>query len=202
MTSRTAPLFDLFCHPETPAGPTLGISAIARRRSAGYLELRYVLRANLAALSLPAGLTPGRSHGLWRHTCFEAFVCRADETDCLEYNLSPSGDWAAYAFTGYRAGMSEPAMAEPPEIAVNVHSDSVLELLAVVGLAPLCGSGGFEILRIGLSAVIETVQGEVSYWALRHGLGGPDFHDRASFMLEIEPGAATAHARPRFGRRG
>ena len=46
-----------------------------------------------------------RTDGLWRHTCFEAFIAAAVRPEYWEYNLSPSGAWAAYHFTGYRAGM-------------------------------------------------------------------------------------------------
>ena len=46
-----------------------------------------------------------RTDGLWRHTCFEAFICRRATGEYWEYNFSPSGAWAAYQFSGYRAGM-------------------------------------------------------------------------------------------------
>jgi hypothetical protein len=40
-------------------------------------------------------------------------------------------------------------------------------------------------LRIGLSAVIEGKDGALSYWALRHAPGKPDFHHRRAFALEL-----------------
>jgi hypothetical protein len=39
--------------------------------------------------------------------------------------------------------------------------------------------------RLGLSAVIETVDGFFSYWALAHPSDKPDFHHPDSFILEL-----------------
>ena len=52
-----------------------------------------------------------RTDELWRTTCFEAFV-RTDG-GYVEYNLSPSGAWAAYRFDGYREGMRGLEIAPP-----------------------------------------------------------------------------------------
>jgi hypothetical protein len=41
-------------------------------------------------------------------------------------------------------------------------------------------------LRIGASAVIEDDGGALSYWALRHPPGKPDFHHPDAFALELE----------------
>jgi hypothetical protein len=39
---------------------------------------------------------------------------------------------------------------------------------------------------LGLSAVIEDLDGVLSYWALRHPPGKPDFHHPDTFALEID----------------
>ena len=41
-------------------------------------------------------------------------------------------------------------------------------------------------LRLGLCAVIEEESGVLSYWALKHRPGRPDFHHPDGFVLEIE----------------
>lgn len=46
-------------------------------------------------------------------------------------------------------------------------------------------------LLLGLSAVIEENDGAVSYWALKHPPGPPDFHDANTFILEWEPHVAA-----------
>jgi hypothetical protein len=43
------------------------------------------------------------------------------------------------------------------------------------------------IERIGLSAVIEDVDGGLSYWALAHPSDKPDFHHPDSFALTLPP---------------
>jgi len=40
-------------------------------------------------------------------------------------------------------------------------------------------------LRLGLSAVVEDADGELSYWALRHPPGKPDFHYTDAFALQL-----------------
>ena len=63
-------------------------------------------RARCSALLVPAPAPPVRTDGLWRHTCFEAFIAPAGSSEYWEYNFSPSGAWAAYHFTAYRTGMT------------------------------------------------------------------------------------------------
>jgi hypothetical protein len=41
--------------------------------------------------------------------------------------------------------------------------------------------------RLGLSAVIEDISGGMSYWALAHPPGRPDFHHADGFALEFSP---------------
>jgi hypothetical protein len=40
-------------------------------------------------------------------------------------------------------------------------------------------------LTLALSAVIEDEDGVLSYWALKHPAGKPDFHHRDAFALEL-----------------
>ena len=42
-------------------------------------------------------------------------------------------------------------------------------------------------LRLGASAVIETADGALSYWALAHPAGRPDFHHADGFALDLAP---------------
>lgn len=135
------------------------------------LWLAYRIRGTIEDIVLPGkGAAP-----LWQHTCCEAFVARKAGTAYDEFNFSPSGDWAAYAFTAYRRG--EPRSVPDPRIAVRAGAD-LLELEARVGVPA-------EPLVLGLSAVIEERGGARSYWALRHAPGKPDFHHRAAFALEL-----------------
>jgi len=40
-------------------------------------------------------------------------------------------------------------------------------------------------LSLALSAIVEDDSGKLSYWALRHPPGEPDFHHPDAFALEI-----------------
>lgn len=141
------------------------------RRDGPNLELRYVIEGRLDRVRLPR---PGEVP-LWRHTCFEAFVGGPGER-YREFNFSPSGAWAAYAFRAYRdGGPLQDAALDP--ITVR-RADDRLHLDAMVPIG--------EGKRIGLSAVIEEIDGRLSYWALRHPAAQPDFHHPASFALELQ----------------
>ncbi|HKY91696.1 MAG TPA: hypothetical protein VJM11_11685, partial [Nevskiaceae bacterium] len=61
------------------------------------------------------------------------------------------------------------------------------ELSAEFSIAELAELAAAPGLRAGACAVIETVDGGLSYWALAHGGERPDFHDPASFSLRIGP---------------
>ena len=148
----------------------------------GGLSLAYRLRGRLAELGIPAPRPAGAADGLWEHTCFEAFISIPGKPAYREFNFSPSGQWAAYSFLGYRQRDESAAPGPAPEISVRRHADG-LELDAV--LAPELLSGG--PLRLGLSAVVEAVDGHRSYWALAHPAGRPDFHHRDAFILTLAP---------------
>ena len=162
-------------HPQTPAA---GLRAEARveRGIGGHLRLVYVVEGDNLRLPDPAGLE--RADGLWRTTCFEAFVGAPKSEAYLEVNLSPSGRWALYAFDGYRQGMRSPP-APPPDIEVKT-SPGRIELAARIDLAGLAPEG---VWRLGLTAVIERADGAKSYWSLAHPEGKPDFHNASGFLL-------------------
>lgn len=164
-------------HPATPCAAVRSI-LVHVRREPRTLSLRYVLAGDLARLRIPALRPPDRADGLWRHTCFELFVTGEEASAYREFNFSPSGEWAAYAFARYRDGGTTPDC-PPPAIACRRPQDG-LELYADAACAP---EGR---LRIGLSAVVEDAAGALSYWALRHPATKPDFHHPESFALHID----------------
>lgn len=169
---------ELIPHPETPASAVQFVSVAARRRPGG-LDLQYVVEGDASRLVIPAPAKPYRTDALWRSTCFELFV-REEGQAYSEINLSPSGQWAAYRFQGYRGEAETLGLDEPPRIWFSREPFGLL-LTALIPIA-LKGSG-----PIGLSAVIEEKDGTISYWALAHPPGDPDFHHPACFALELPP---------------
>jgi hypothetical protein len=172
----------LLPHSSQARGPVLSFELEAERRADGALALRYRLEADLARLQLPSATDPVRTDGLWRHTSFEAFVGAPESEAYCELNFSPSGEWAAYAFTGYRAGRSLPELPNPPAARWR-QSRGRLELAVVLSPPALVREAG--PLRLAASAVLEEQSGTISYWALRHPELKPDFHHPGSFVWQF-----------------
>jgi hypothetical protein len=183
----TSATFDLHPHPATPC-PAVQRITVDVTRDEQRLHLRYRLEGDLAALTIPAPSTHERRDELWRHTCCEAFV-RIDGGDgYVELNFSPSGEWAMYRFDDYRKGMA-PLPASGPQIDVATQTGE-LALEAAVELEPL-GVASAGALRLALTAVVETADGRIAYWALAHAPGKPDFHHEAGFVARVAPGASA-----------
>jgi hypothetical protein len=159
------------------------IDATLWRSNSGALGLTYALEGELARLRIPPLGPPRRGDKLWQHACFEVFVGVAGSKEYHEFNFAPSGEWAAYAFRRYRVG-APLAQAVDPRIVVRA-GESRLELDAVVPLVCLPLAKPHDRLLFGLSAVVEDDTGLLSYWALRHPPGRPDFHHPDAFALEL-----------------
>ncbi len=172
----------LLAHPGSACAAVRCLRVGAVRDVDGGLLLDWELDGDLASLRLPAAAEGVRADGLWRHTCFEAFIGTADAASYLEFNFSPSGAWAAYRFSGYREGMMSLDMAAPPRTRWERGPD---RLRLAVSLPPLPMTAG--ALRLALCAVIEAASGTMSYWALRHPPGAPDFHQATGRVLELAP---------------
>jgi hypothetical protein len=173
-------------HAQTPSDVVERVDVRVRRDRDGRLALTFGLEGRLSALRLPPTTEPRRGHELWRHTCFEAFVARDGTTEYHELNLAPSREWAVYAFRAYRDGEALDDQALAPRIVVRRQADR-LELDALVVLDRLSPRHRDEALRVALAAVVEEHDGTLSYWALRHPSGRPDFHHADGFALRLEP---------------
>jgi hypothetical protein len=148
------------------------------------LQLNFRLSGDIGVLLLPAPAAPARADGLWRHTCFEAFVAADGSPEYWEFNFSPSGAWAAYHFMDYRAGMRPVIEASAPVI-ISETGATDFTLMATLDLGWLMRSQAESGLRLGLTAVIEDRERGLSYWALRHGADKPDFHLTDSFLVAL-----------------
>ncbi len=173
----------LLRHPSTRHSLLHDVSVDVTRSSDGGIALAFRLTGDIRRVRVPAPCPPRRVDGLWRHTCAEAFVMAGDGPAYREFNLAPSGEWAAYAFRGYRERAAE-AIALAPAIVVRA-TDEQLDLEAVIAADALPRSFPDTPLRLGLAVVIEDVGGALSYWALRHPSDVPDFHHADAFALEV-----------------
>jgi len=184
MTQSTPYTAVLTCHPETSSRWVRGIEARAVWTESGSLALTYSLEGDIARLRIPPPQPTRRAEGLWQHTCFEVFLAVKGQPTYYEFNFSPSGEWAAYAFKTYRDGGPIEDDGLDPKIAVRSAANS-FELEALVRLDRLLAIQPPVALGLGLSAVIEENDGTISYWALKHSPGKPDFHHPDSFALEL-----------------
>jgi hypothetical protein len=179
--------FLLLPHPVSERGAVQGLveecAVEVSRPATDQLRLGYRLTGDIAALRLPDPRPAARTDGLWRHTCFEAFVGRTGDSEYWEYNLSPSGAWAAYHFTAYREGMEPYLKGAPPAILARTGVDH-LDLDVVLDLAWLSRTS--VGLRLGISAVIEDRAQILSYWAIKHPAGKPDFHHADGFVVALD----------------
>lgn len=171
----------LTCHSQTPSKSIREIDVLVEEANSGSLTLTFRLVGDISALNIPESGSPVRADNLWQHACFEVFVMQGEGPEYREFNLSPSGEWAVYGFRGYRnGGVLENAFT--PGITVHKTKDR-LELTAEIS-NDLLPPG--RPLRLGLSAVMEDVDAILSYWALRHPAGKPDFHHTDAFILQLD----------------
>ena len=167
----------LIRHPDFPCEAVAAIEAEAERPAGRRLVLRYWLEGVTDALVIPPGIRE-RADGLWRHTCFEAFVRASGAEGYRELNVA-TGSWAAYRFDGYRAGMAD-ADIGPPDI--HLSGPGGRFTLTAAWELDLPADAAW---RVGVSCVIEERGGRLSYWALKHPAGRPDFHDPDCFVAEL-----------------
>ena len=170
-------------HPRTPCA---AVRTITVRLEAGLgqgLRLEYELAGAVGRVRLPPQAPPGRAEGLWRHTCCEAFIAAGPGAAYAELNFSPSGQWAAYGFSDYRAGMA-PLALEAPRIELQSGAERLVLCAAISWPHPLAPAGQPRA-RLGLATVVEEDSGALSYWALAHPRERPDFHDPRGFALTL-----------------
>jgi hypothetical protein len=176
MTGPHAPALPLLAHPSAPCATGLQLRVTLAPDATGW-RLHYAMTGDLNALAIPEPLPPSAADGLWQHTCFEAFVGAVGGAAYREFNFSPSGQWAAYRFSAERVrDAAAEITAPPPEIACE-HTATRLDLRVRLPRAWLPAPEDTASLAIGLNAVVQTRDGQLSYWALHHPRAErPDFH--------------------------
>jgi hypothetical protein len=166
-------------HPDSLCAAATKIEVEIARPRPNSLILSYVVSGKIGDLLMPPVAAAARADELWQHTCFEAFVRPSAGPGYYEFNFSPSTQWAAYQFSGYRSEMRVATEIGAPRIEVRSSGESYT-LQAALEVDGLSSS-----LHLGLSAVLEETNGRKSYWALAHPPGKPDFHHADCFALEL-----------------
>jgi len=172
-------------HPKTYSYAVVGIEASVEWVRGTVLKFTYLLNGDLTRIRVPPPGPHRRAHGLWHHTCFEAFVSVPGNAAYDEFNFAPSGEWAVYTFDRYRKGAPLVDREVAPTLTVRKTKQGI-ELDAEVNQFRRLGMSSQTCLQLGLAAVVEESGGTLSYWALRHPRSKPDFHHSDSFVLKIE----------------
>jgi len=172
-------------HPDSLCFAAAQVEVEVARPCADSLILCYFVTGKISDLRMPPVMAAARADELWRHTCFEAFVCPSPGAGYYEFNFAPSTQWAAYRFSSYRSGMSIATEISAPQIEVQSSRECyILQASLELDRSSLPLHAGW---RLGLSALIEETSGRKSYWAVAHPPGKPDFHHFDCFADELFP---------------
>lgn len=174
----------LIRHPCSKGDACRRIKADCHLRAGNELNIAFELDANTSALAIPARGGAERKDNLWQTTCFELFLAKAGDHGYWEFNFSPSTDWAVYRFFAYRKDQRKEQAISMLDI--QLHQEPTrFGLNANVPLGEIIGDSCADHISIGLSAIVEQTDGAVSYWALAHPPGEPDFHHECCFTLPL-----------------
>jgi len=182
---------ELVAHPACGDLGAVGAVTVHVGATSKVLHLTYDLRSRVA-IKIP-GLRierASRCDELWLHTCCELFTRDPEfPGPYLEFNFSPAGDWASYAFDDVLKGMRSvpwPDSIDPPEVKSTwspKESDSFRHRL-VVDLSisrSMLGSHS----QLFPTVVLETMAG-TSLWAIWHPIDRPHFHHPDNFLRAME----------------
>ena len=141
-------------------------------RAGEHWQLCYQIATAAALVLPPPAAAPEFRDNLWQHTCCEAFFARADGS-YREYNLSPSGHWAAYDFRARRTGQTPRTDLPAPAIVCAPRADG----FRLTTRLPVDAQAS----RFALSLVLETQESQCFHLALAHPAEKPDFHHPEAF---------------------
>ena len=174
----------LQCHSTTPCTFVQTLFCDVLILENGDLQLSYCLEGDLQNLLIPESAPSEQTDKLWEHSCFEAFISIEGQSAYYEYNFSSSSQWAAYAFSDYRE-ISAWNITHPLQIHCEQQGQK-LTMQVTLAKTILPTNPVNKAFQIGLSAVVETNKGDLSYWALKHVSNNPDFHHRDSFIHQLK----------------
>jgi len=132
----------------------------------------------------------------------ELFIGSHEFSAYVEWNFSPSLNWACYEFSDYRIAVARGL--PPVEVVPRVSFQQLGEvaMLRVQLRNPLCidphdhksrdvMSVPATALTLGWTAVIEELDGEKFYWALQHSSSAPDFHRAEDWIAKMQRSEST-----------
>jgi hypothetical protein len=171
----------LMLHQTCNLGPIRAVTAAIRATPTG-CDAEFRLDGRIGAITLPPAATNARTDNLWKTTCFEIFWQPIGAQSYREFNLSPSGQWAAYDFDSFREGMRDAPIDAIALACSHSANDGAGELVLKASIAAEMPSPA----QVALNAIVEHTDGTLQYWALAFPPGPPEFHSEACRQLIIE----------------
>jgi hypothetical protein len=167
----------LMLHVTCDLGPIRAVTASVTATSQG-CEAEFRLDGHVPTIILPPPAAAERIDNLWKTTCFEIFWQPLGDTYYREFNLSPSGRWAAYDFDSFREGMRD-APVDSISIACSHDAEGLVLKASIASKLPAPA-------QVALNAIVEHPGGGLQFWALAFPPGKPEFHSEACRALVIE----------------
>jgi hypothetical protein len=163
--------------------PDISITGVVTR-DRQQLNIVYMVSGAIDTIQLPASNpNPTRQWELWETTCFEYFFGVPEAQNYWEFNLAPNGNWNALALMDYREGIAEAVEIGSIEITTDRTTDR-FTLSATIPLSAIVPAR--KPLEMSVTAVIQTQDQLVSYWAIAHCGDAADFHRRDSFLITLD----------------
>ncbi len=157
--------------------------AVDIERNENQLSLLYGVKGAIDNILLPKPSVSTRQDDLWKATCFEFFFALPDAPDYWEANLSPSGAWNFYHMDAYRRiGFREETAIQSLPFEFRKADDKYL-LNVSMNLMPILPAE--QKILASITAIIQTKDGNETYWALAHPGPQADFHLRESFIIRL-----------------
>ncbi|MFM7404368.1 MAG: hypothetical protein ACKO1N_09850 [Erythrobacter sp.] len=167
----------LMLHVACDLGPIRAVTASITATPHG-CDAEFRLDGDCSAITVPPSAMPERMDNLWKTTCFEIFWQPLGGTGYREFNLSPSGRWAAYDFDSFREGMRD-APVEAIAIACSQDEAGLILKASIAADLP-------DPAQVALNAIVEHPDGSLQFWALAFSPGKPEFHSEACRAVIIE----------------
>lgn len=167
----------LMLHRTCDLGPIRAVTAALTATDVG-CEAEFRFEGDITSIKVPQPAPSARTDNLWKTSCFEIFWQPIGGSWYREFNLSPSGRWAAYDFDSFREGMRD-----APVDAISVScSHNERELILRASIAAELP----DPAQVALNAVVEHADGGIQFWALAFLPGKPEFHSEACRQFIVE----------------
>lgn len=174
-------MLPLMLHRSCDLGPIRSVTAAIIATPTG-CEAEFRLEGRLSGVKIPPPAPSVRTDNLWKTTCFEIFWQPIGQPGYVEFNLSPSGQWASYDFDSFREGMRDaPVDAIALSCSSNAQGDTGELVLKAAIAADLPAPA-----QVALTAIVDHEDGGLQYWALAFPPGQPEFHSEACRQLIVE----------------